>query len=86
MNTAHKIRTYADATSIVTGAASGIGRAIALELASRGSHVVVTDVVVPHVVVADVVITDVVGTGRILFFLEGGYDLNAITNSVAATV
>jgi acetoin utilization deacetylase AcuC-like enzyme len=31
-------------------------------------------------------ITEVVGTGRILFFLEGGYDLEAITGSVAATV
>jgi acetoin utilization deacetylase AcuC-like enzyme len=31
-------------------------------------------------------ITEVVGMGRILFFLEGGYDLEAITGSVAATV
>ena len=29
--------------SIVTGAASGIGRAIAAELVARGSHVVVAD-------------------------------------------
>jgi acetoin utilization deacetylase AcuC-like enzyme len=31
-------------------------------------------------------ITEIVGQGRIVFFLEGGYDLDAITNSVAATV
>ncbi len=31
-------------------------------------------------------ITEIVGQGRVLFTLEGGYDLNAITNSVAATI
>ena len=33
-----------DRVSIVTGAAQGLGRAIAMELARRGSHVVVCDV------------------------------------------
>jgi NAD(P)-dependent dehydrogenase (short-subunit alcohol dehydrogenase family) len=38
------IRIFSDAVAIVTGAASGIGRALAKELAERGAHVVVADV------------------------------------------
>jgi NAD(P)-dependent dehydrogenase (short-subunit alcohol dehydrogenase family) len=38
-----KIRTFAGATAIVTGAASGIGRALAEELAKRGCEVVLAD-------------------------------------------
>ena len=38
-----KIRTFAGATAIVTGAASGIGRALAAELAKRGCEVVAAD-------------------------------------------
>lgn len=34
---------YADAAALVTGGASGIGRALCLELARRGAEVVVTD-------------------------------------------
>jgi len=43
MAAANKIRTFAGATAIVTGAASGIGRALAEELAKRGCEVVVVD-------------------------------------------
>jgi len=39
----NKIRTFAGATAIVTGAASGIGRALAGELAQRGCEVVLAD-------------------------------------------
>jgi NAD(P)-dependent dehydrogenase (short-subunit alcohol dehydrogenase family) len=39
----NKIRTFAGATAIVTGAASGIGRALAGELAKRGCEVVLAD-------------------------------------------
>jgi NAD(P)-dependent dehydrogenase (short-subunit alcohol dehydrogenase family) len=39
----NKIRTFAGATAIVTGAASGIGRALAEELAKRGCQVMVVD-------------------------------------------
>ena len=38
-----KIRIFAGATAIVTGAASGIGRALAEELAKRGCEVVLAD-------------------------------------------
>ena len=39
----NKIRSFAGATAIVTGAASGIGRALAEELAKRGCEVVLAD-------------------------------------------
>ena len=38
------LRTYQDAVAIVTGAGSGIGRAIAIELARRGGEVVLADI------------------------------------------
>jgi len=40
---ANGIRTYQGAAAIVTGAASGIGRALACELAARGADVVLAD-------------------------------------------
>ncbi len=44
MEKSKKLRTYSNATAIVTGGASGIGRAIAEELAKRGSNVVLADI------------------------------------------
>jgi NAD(P)-dependent dehydrogenase (short-subunit alcohol dehydrogenase family) len=41
--TTNSIRTYQNAVAIVTGAASGIGRALACELAARGANVVLAD-------------------------------------------
>jgi short-subunit dehydrogenase len=41
--TSNKIRIFNEATAIVTGGASGIGRALARELAKRGSEVVLAD-------------------------------------------
>ncbi len=38
-----KLRTYRGGVAVVTGAASGIGRALTQELVSRGSHVVAAD-------------------------------------------
>ena len=43
METIKKIRTFSGATAIVTGGASGIGRAIVEELARRGCEVVLAD-------------------------------------------
>jgi NAD(P)-dependent dehydrogenase (short-subunit alcohol dehydrogenase family) len=43
MASTNKIRSFAGATAIVTGAASGIGRALAVELAGRGCEVVLAD-------------------------------------------
>lgn len=42
------MRTLRDRVAVVTGAAGGIGRATALELARRGAHVAVADVRVEH--------------------------------------
>jgi NAD(P)-dependent dehydrogenase (short-subunit alcohol dehydrogenase family) len=43
MPTSNVIRVYQDATAIITGAASGIGRALAAELSVRGCEVVLAD-------------------------------------------
>ena len=43
MSSKNKIRIFNEATAIVTGGASGIGRALARELAKRGCEVVLAD-------------------------------------------
>ena len=43
MDTGDGLRTFDAAVAIVTGAASGIGRALAEELARRGAQVILAD-------------------------------------------
>ena len=43
MQSNNRIRIYDNATAIVTGGASGIGRALAEELAKRGCEVILAD-------------------------------------------
>src|ERR1700743_1698802 len=42
------LKTHEGKVALVTGAAQGIGQAIALALAGRGAHVIATDIVVPQ--------------------------------------
>ncbi|HKU43730.1 MAG TPA: SDR family NAD(P)-dependent oxidoreductase [Polyangiales bacterium] len=50
-----------DRVAVVTGAGSGIGRAIALELARAGMHIVVADIDAARI---DAVVSEVEGLGR----------------------
>jgi len=54
------IRIFAGATAIVTGGASGIGRAFAMELARRQCHVIVADL---QIDLAEEVVSEITRTG-----------------------
>ena len=54
------IRTFKDATAIITGAATGIGKALAVELSNRGCTVVLTD---RQVALAETVAAEIVSHG-----------------------
>ncbi|MBF0121538.1 MAG: SDR family oxidoreductase [Desulfobacterales bacterium] len=43
MSIVNKLRTFDGAVAIITGGASGIGRAFAIELAKRGAHIIIAD-------------------------------------------
>jgi NAD(P)-dependent dehydrogenase (short-subunit alcohol dehydrogenase family) len=55
-------------SAIVTGAASGIGRAVAIKLAANGAAVVVADL---NQEAADAVVADIVGAGGVAVALVG---------------
>src|SRR5213593_529923 len=42
------IRTHEGRVALITGAAQGIGQALALALAERGAEVIATDLTLPH--------------------------------------
>ena len=54
------LRIYQDATAIITGGASGIGRTMALELVSRGSTVILAD---RQIVLAEELAASIVADG-----------------------
>ena len=54
------IRTFKDATAIITGAATGVGKALAVELSNRGCTVVLTD---RQVALAETVAAEIVSHG-----------------------
>lgn len=54
------LRTYSDAVAVITGGASGIGRALAQELAARGCEVVLADL---QIELAQKVASDICASG-----------------------
>lgn len=55
-----QLRTYQNATAIITGGASGIGRALAMELAARGCEVILADL---QLELAEVVAKEICAAG-----------------------
>jgi NAD(P)-dependent dehydrogenase (short-subunit alcohol dehydrogenase family) len=58
--TSNKIRIFSGAAAVVTGGASGIGRALAVELAKRGAEVVLAD---RQIALAEEVSTEICASG-----------------------
>ena len=54
------IRIFKDATAVITGAATGIGKALAIELSNRGCTVVLTD---RQITLAEEVAVEIVKNG-----------------------
>ncbi|TPN85520.1 glucose 1-dehydrogenase [Mesorhizobium sp. CU2] len=77
----------ADKTAIVTGASSGIGRAIALKFAAEGASVVIADTVVQPIEGGESTVDMIRSAGGTTIFLKTDIsDWNAVDALVGATV
>ena len=78
------LRIYQDATAIITGGASGIGRTMALELVSRGSTVILAD---RQIVLAEELAASIVADGGNAWARESDVcDYSAVQALVDETV
>ncbi|MBU6515665.1 MAG: SDR family oxidoreductase [Acidobacteria bacterium] len=77
-------RRFEDKTALVTGGASGIGRAVALALADEGANVVVNDL---HLAPAQAVVEEITARGARAFAVAGDVAVaDDVKNAVAQTV